>query len=90
MQKTLKKKGQQFGVGIIVGVILAVILVTILFSILAELMPVAQTAGDTLNASGVPLGNLFSGNGVIFLIIMASVLLIVVLFFLKGLTKGSK
>ena len=56
-------------------VITGIIGIILLFLLLAELMPEAMTAGDTLNASGIPLGNLFVGGGVIFVIIMAGFLL---------------
>lgn len=52
--------------------------IVVVFLLLAELMPEAQTAGNTLNASGVPLGSLFASNGVLFLVIMAGVLIVVV------------
>lgn len=50
----------------IVGVIVTILLAS-------ELIPEAQTAGDTLNSSGVPLGNLFASDGVIFTVIMAGI-----------------
>lgn len=53
--------------------IYTVIGIVILFKMLVALMPEAQDAGDCLAATNVPLGSLFSGDGVIFLIIMASV-----------------
>ena len=53
----------------------AIILVVVLFLMFAELVPEAQTAGNTLNASGVPLGSLFAGNGVMILLIMVGLLL---------------
>ena len=52
----------------------ALIGIIVLFLALAELLPSAQTAGDTLNATGVPLGSLFASGGVVFLIIMAGIL----------------
>ena len=56
----------------IIEVVLGII---ILFLVLAALIPQAQDAGDTLCSSGVPLGSLFAGNGVVFIILMAGVLL---------------
>ena len=53
----------------------AIILVVVLFLMFAELVPEAQTAGNTLNASGVPLGSLFTGSGVMILLIMVGLLL---------------
>lgn len=64
--------------------ILAIVLVTILFELYADLMPVAQAAGDTLNASGVPLGSLFVGTGIVFLIIMAALIILVVKSFMPS------
>lgn len=48
--------------------------IAILFEVLSAMVPTAQSAGDALNASGVPLGTLFAGGGVVFLVIMAGVL----------------
>ena len=64
--------------------ILAIVLLTVLFQLYADLLPTAQAAGDTLNASGVPLGNLFVGTGIVFLIIMAALILLVVKAFMPG------
>ena len=71
------KKGE-VGMGMTTKIIGAVIGIIILFLVLADLLPEAQTAGDTLNASGVPLGALFASSGVVFLLIMAGVLFYVV------------
>lgn len=84
--KQLGKKG--IGTGTLTAVIIALVLVTVLFFVAAELVPEAQAAGDALNASGVPLGGLFAGDGVVFVIIMASILLVVVLAFLTSKAMG--
>ncbi|MBD3234003.1 MAG: hypothetical protein GF315_09805 [candidate division Zixibacteria bacterium] len=75
------KKG--IGMGQIGKYIGAIIGIVVLFLLLADLVPEAQTAGDTLNESGVPLGSLFASSGVLFVIIMAGVLLFVVGYFWK-------
>ena len=64
--------------------ILAIVLLTVMFQLSADIVPVAQEAGDSLNASGVPLGNLFVGTGIVFLIIMAALIILVVKAFLPG------
>lgn len=64
--------------------ILGIVLVVVLFQLYAVLVPEAQTAGDTLNAAGVPLGSLFTSSGVIFIIIMVALLIVVVRSFLPG------
>lgn len=64
----------------------AIILVVVLFLMFAELVPEAQTAGNTLNSSGVPLGTLFTSNGVMILLIMVGLLLTV----LKVVLPSSK
>jgi hypothetical protein len=61
--------------GVVNKAIYVIIGVVLLFSLYSTLMPTAQTAGNTLNASGVPLGSLFTGNGVIFIILMVALLL---------------
>lgn len=79
----LDKKGG-LKTGVLNTAILAIILLVILFEIYAELVPVAQEAGDSLNSSGVPLGALFVGTGVVFVIIMAALLILVVKAFIPS------
>ena len=55
--------------------IVAILVMIILYSIFTIMIPEAQTAGNTLNASGVPLGTLFTGNGIMILLIMVGLLL---------------
>lgn len=64
--------------------ILALILLVVLFLLYAELVPQAQAAGDSLNATGVPLGGLFTSQGVVFVIIMAALIILVVRAFLPS------
>ena len=73
--------------GTISGMITALILVVILFKVAAVMIPQAQTAGDELNESGIPFGSLFAGNGVIFVVIVAALLLVIIYAFLP---HGSK
>jgi len=77
------KKGK-LNTGMLNTAILGLVLVTVLFQLYSQLVPTAQTAGDTLNASGVPLGNLFTSSGVVFVIIMASLIILVVKAFMPG------
>lgn len=64
-----------------------IVLLVVLFQLYASLVPVAQTAGNQLNSSGVPLGTLFVGNGIVFTIIMAALIILVVRYFMH---KGTK
>ena len=65
--------------------ILAIVLIVVLFKLYASLIPEAQAAGDELNKSGAPLGSIFSGSGVVFIIIMAALVIVVVKSFMpKG------
>lgn len=77
------KKGA-LSIGVLNSAILGIVLVTVLFLLYAQLVPEAQTAGDTLNATGVPLGDLFTSTGVVFIIIMAALIILVVKAFLPG------
>ena len=63
---------------VINGAIYAIVGVIVLFYLYAELVPEAQTAGDDLNASGVPLGNLFVSGGFVFILVMVGLLLVIV------------
>lgn len=73
--RKMNKKG--FIGGKVTQSIEAIILIVVLFIMFAQLVPEAQTAGNSLNASGVPLGTLFTGNGVVILLIMVGLLLTV-------------
>ena len=83
----MQNKAGKIGTAMIEQAILAIVLLVVLFKLYASLVPEAQTAGDELNASGVPLGSLFSGSGIVFLIIMASLVFVVVKSFLRGSGK---
>ncbi len=86
--KLLKSKAGKLSTSTLNTAILAIILLVVLFQVYAELVPEAQTAGDTLCNSGVPLGGLFNGTGVVFVIIMAALLILVVVSFMPS--KGGK
>jgi len=72
----------KIGTSMINSAITGIVLLVILFKMYAALVPEAQTAGDELNAAGVPLGTLFTSNGIVFLIIMAALIFVVVRSFL--------
>ena len=78
--KLLKNKSGKgkLSTGMLNDAILAIVLIIVLFLLYAELVPEAQTAGNTLNAAGVPLGSLFTAGGVIFVVIMAALLIVVI------------
>lgn len=80
--KILKAKRGVLNTGVLTSAILALILLVVLFQLYASLVPEAQASGDTLNASGVPLGGLFTGQGIVFVIIMAALIILVVKSFL--------
>lgn len=77
-----RSKNGRLGTSVLNTAILAIVLLVILLELYAQLVPEAQAAGDSLNASGVPLGNLFTSQGVIFVIIMAALIILVVNAFL--------
>ena len=79
--KLLRKKGA-LGTGMINQAIMGIVLLVVLFKLYAQLVPEAQTAGQELNDSGVPLGSLFSSDGIVFVIIMAALVIVVVRSFL--------
>ncbi len=82
--RMFKRKAGRLSTGVINTAILAIVLLTVLFQLYADLVPTAQEAGDELNSSGVPLGNLFVGSGIVFLIIMAALIILVVKSFMGG------
>jgi hypothetical protein len=84
--KPMDTKGR-LSEGMLTKAIIGIVLLVVLFQLYSVLVPEAQTAGDTLNASGVPLGGLFTGSGIVFVIIMASLVIVVVRAFM---TRGRK
>ena len=76
MKELIENKKGQIG-SKVTGAVEAIVLVVVLFLLFAQLVPEAQSAGNTLNASGVPLGSLFTGTGVMILLIMVGLLLTV-------------
>ena len=85
MSNIMKNKKGQIS-GRVTSAVEAIILIVVLFLLFADLVPEAQTAGNELNASGVPLGSLFTGSGVVILLIMVGLLLTV----LKVVMPGSR
>ena len=63
----------------------SIVFIIVLLLMLAQLIPEGQTAGASLNETGVPLGSLFTSTGVIWLILMAGV---VFLFISSFMGKG--
>jgi len=82
--KMLKDKGGKLNTNTLSSAITAIVLLVVLFKLYASLVPEAQTAGDELNAAGVPLGSLFTSSGVVFVIIMAALIIAVVLAFMPS------
>lgn len=83
--KFLKNKRGQISTRV-TSAVEAIILIVVLFLLYADLVPEAQSSGNTLNASGVPFGSLFTGSGVVILLIMVGLLLTV----LKVVMPGSR
>lgn len=52
--------------------------VVVLFTVVAQLYPTLVTAGDSLNASGIPLGTFFASGGLIFLLLAVGLLILIV------------
>jgi hypothetical protein len=78
----LKMRKASLGADTIRTTIIAIVMLVVLFKLYASLVPEAQAAGDELNATGVPLGSLFTSGGVIFIIIMVALIIVVVSAFL--------
>ena len=86
MSKLLKNKKGQISARV-TSAVEAIILIVVLFLLFADLVPEAQTAGNQLNASGVPLGSLFTGGGVVICLVMVRLLLTVLKVVLPGSRK---
>lgn len=82
--QVLKSRKGKLSTGMINQAILGIVLLVVLFKLYAVLIPEAQSAGNDLNESGVPFGGLFTGNGVVFIVIMAALIIVVVKAFMGG------
>lgn len=67
--------------------IMIALLATVLFKIVADLFPEMQSAGDSLNSSGMPLGSFFTSGGVVWLIFGAGLVLLAYRTFMSGKHK---
>lgn len=72
----LNKKGS-IGAGTVEKYTYVFIILVVLFLVVAELLPEAQTAGDSINSTGAPLAGLFDSDGVVWVIIMGGLVLLV-------------
>jgi hypothetical protein len=77
-----KFRKRAIGTDTIRTAIIGIVMLVVLFKLYASLVPEAQSAGDDLNATGVPLGSLFTGEGIVFIIIMVALIIVVVTAFL--------
>jgi len=82
--KLLKSKSGKLSTSMLNDAILGIVLLVVIFKLYATLVPEAQTAGDELNASGVPLGSLFTSSGAIFIIIMVALVIVIIKAFLPS------
>lgn len=80
MEPIRGKRG--FSQNIIKSSITGFVLLAVLFLLVAALYPTAAAAGDDLNASGFPLGNLLVGGGVVFLVISAAMVIGIITHFM--------
>lgn len=70
--------------------IIGIIGIVILFKVVASLFPTLVSAGQDLNASGLPLGSLFAGSNAVLFLILSVVLVIVAIGLFFGLLRHSK
>jgi hypothetical protein len=83
----MDKKGKISIGAMISTLVIGLVMLLVLFKVAAAMIPEAQSAGDELNQSGVPLGSLFVGGGVVFIIVMVSILIAVIMHFLPSSRK---
>lgn len=59
------------------GYILVFVLVVVLFQVISQLYPTATAAATTLNASGFPLGEMFTSGGALWYLVAAGILFLI-------------
>ena len=82
--KILTKKAQLGGALNVDKILGGIIGLIVLFGVLQVAIPLLNTSGDALNASGVPFGAFFASGGIVIVIIMAAVLGGILLLFGRG------
>lgn len=58
--------------------VFSIVGISVLLSWYAQSLPAAQEAGNAVNASGLQLGVLFVGGGLVFLLIMTALILTII------------
>ena len=83
----MKDKKGKIGLGV-ASIISAVILLVLAFNVIAIGVPEISTAGDVVNATGLPFASLFASDGIVILAVMGALIMAVV--GVLGLSKGSR
>lgn len=65
------------------GLILLIIGIVIVFNIVGNTATTLTDASENISGSGLPLANLFAGNGVVLIVFMAGILLAIIFGVLK-------
>lgn len=65
------------------GVVVGILGIVITFVLISSLAPTLQEAGDNLSQTPLPLSSLFSGTGIVMLIVMVGVLIGVIAMAMK-------
>jgi len=66
--------------------IISLVIIVVLMQSYATTVPLLQAAGNSINQTEVPMGGLFSGQGVIMLIMMLSLAILII----KNMIKRGK
>lgn len=74
----LKSKKGSFNAKSLQVAIIGIVLIVVIIEMYAVLIPQVQTSGNTLNATGAPLTNLFTADGVVPLVLVAGLVIVVI------------
>lgn len=83
-RKLISSKRGVLNVAVLRTTIITFLLVVILFKFVAQLFPQAASAGDELQASGLPFGEFFQGDGIIWLAFAAGLVILLVFQFIPS------
>lgn len=78
MMEMLRAKKGSINENVLEKWIVTILLVVVLFKALASLFPEASQAGQDLNDSGFPLGNFFTADGIVWLILAIGLVILMV------------
>lgn len=77
---------QKRSVQFIIGIVMIIIMIILVFQFIGQSSSTIKASGTNISNSGLPIASLYSGTGIIILIVMAVALILIIgaIFAFKG------